>query len=153
MSGVPDEVPPPPLISGVEEEQEEEGKTLSLMSFNYFLWAFLGAFQQHPGNRGRALSGSPYSLAGSQGEGGQTPRWEFPCIWVWFMVCCAKGRVYLLTQAEGRFWRKLGSHFTKVEQKAQFKSYVSGSIQLHQHQVNRAWHEEENRGCHQPGSV
>lgn len=64
-SGVPDEVPPPPLMSGVEEEQEEGGKTLSLMSFNYFLLAFLGGFQQHPGNRGRALSGSLYSLAGS----------------------------------------------------------------------------------------
>lgn len=56
-------------MSGVEEEQEEGGKTLSLMSFNYFLLAFLGGFQQHPGNRGRALSGSIYSLAGSQGDG------------------------------------------------------------------------------------
>lgn len=56
-------------MSGVEEEQEEGGKTLSLMSFNYFLLAFLGGFQQHPGNRGRALSGSIYSLAGSQSDG------------------------------------------------------------------------------------
>lgn len=51
--------------------QEEGGKTLSLMSFNYFLFAFLGFFfsQQHPGNGGRAMSGSTYSLAGSWGGG------------------------------------------------------------------------------------
>lgn len=70
-SGVPDDVPPwltgPHSFQGWMRNGEEGGKTLSLMNLNYFLLSLSVGFQQHPGNRGRALSGSLYSLTGSQG--------------------------------------------------------------------------------------